>query len=262
MPTWLQCEECKEKFYTARSKYLIKDNEVCQHCEGNLYQIAPYVDSILEQRMKVKLKLSSEKSVYCKIGETGEKIVDLILEEKNEIQLPSVISADKDIEIKFRRKASPEGRYYFKTKIVEYYNQEKTLFKVKKPETISRFQERKFRRISMETEVEYQLIEDNLDKNKKRADKLKKGRTVDLSLNGVLIVTDKNFREEVKENQKVFLRFKEGDYQLSLTGKIARVAEIKEKEHNKPGLGIEFINLDEEKRELLSELQYKKMVTG
>ena len=45
----------------------------------------------------------------------------------------------------------------------------------------------------------------------------------------MLIATDKNLSEEVKENQNenVYLRFEKGDYQLNITGEIVKLIEIK-----------------------------------
>ena len=151
MPTWLKCEECKEKFYTAKSHNFMEDEGECQYCGSSLHQISPHVDNLLEEEMEIELILSSQKKVYCKIGEVGEEIVDLILEEKNRVQLHSVISADKEIKIRFSIKDSQKGRYYFTTNIVKYYNQEKTLFKVKKPDSIHYFQEKSSPRIPLET---------------------------------------------------------------------------------------------------------------
>jgi len=40
MPTRLKCEQCEEKFYTAKNEKQIKDKEECQHCGGNLIYVS------------------------------------------------------------------------------------------------------------------------------------------------------------------------------------------------------------------------------
>jgi len=122
-----------------------------------------------------------------------------------------------------------------------------------KPNSKPYKQKRKYPRFKIEKEVEYKLNENDRENN------FKPGKTIDLSSNGILITTKKHSLNQVEKNKKVFLKIKDDITQLNLKGRIARTTEIKRGNKNKLGLGIEFLNINEEKKKNLEILQTKTL---
>ena len=114
-------------------------------------------------------------------------------------------------------------------------------------------QKRKYPRFEIDKKVEYQLEEDSMYEN------FREGKTIDLSLNGILITTSKNSVNEVKKNKRLSLKLRDDDKELNLKGRVARITEIKRGNRSKLGLGIEFLNVNEEKKKILNKLQTKKL---
>ena len=112
-------------------------------------------------------------------------------------------------------------------------------------------QKRKCPRFKIEKEVKYKLNENDRENN------FKTGQTIDLSSNGVLITTKKHSINQIEKNKKVFLKIKNDISKINLTGRIVRKTEIKRGNKNKLGLGIEFLNLNEEKKKNLEIIQTK-----
>lgn len=125
-----------------------------------------------------------------------------------------------------------------------------------KPKSHSYQQKRRYPRFEIDKKVEYQLEDDSINENFRR------GKSIDLSLNGILMTTTKSSIDEVEKNKKVFLKLKDDNNELNLYGRIARITKIKRGDKSKLGLGIEFLNVDKEKKEILYKLQTKKLIVS
>jgi|GEM_PF-2727187 len=262
MPVWFKCSNCGQKYYTAASEYNLQGKRQCEKCSSRLRQIVKNVKNLLDdvEMMEIEPCTTEEEiRARCARGKVAENIITLAVEDGQ--KLKETIKAGDEVAGNFTARERRPGRYFFESEVKSLNETftssgETAALKVQLPEFVYRRQERRAPRVEFETEVEYRLVKDKED-----FDEIVQGRgkSVDVSPTGLLFTDYIKRPELLDESRKVQLRIDLDEGMLDLKGRIARVTELKEDDQHGDyegnlGIGVEFIDMDEEEKERLYKL--------
>ena len=270
MPTWLKCRNCREKFYTARSKFELIKDEKCHKCGGELDRICQDIEQVLDAGDLVEILLepgSEEKRARAGVESIEDDYMEMIVKDGHVSR--DRVSEDEVVEVRFTRGFPRPGRFSFVSKILDYQDEDSRGLTISKPNHAVHRQERRAPRFAVDTPVKYRVVDsrDELElvnfKEKKELDEhdeYEKGKTVDLSVSGVLIASEDLNSEEIEENKPVKLKLELKNYELEIVGEIARVTELeKDDDQQKAGMGVEFAELDSKEYTALREFQLENL---
>ncbi|MFW5790911.1 MAG: PilZ domain-containing protein [Bacillota bacterium] len=257
MPTWFKCEKCGNKYYTAASSDVGNFDDFCEECNGRLVEVYYDVSRFLKRNLMVdfNLKKQGPSKLYSgKVLSINDDEVNLIVYSKRPNTILKELSA---CNISFAREESPEGRYFFHSKILSYYQEQDPQVVVETPEFVERKDERRAVRYPLKTRVKYRLGDDIQELMKKADGEYRVGETIDISKSGLLLL-DKNARyDELSPDKYIDLEIEYGDYRISTIGNIARINRRKEIDGSL-ALGVKFIEGDSDNLEIIEELKGNK----
>ena len=246
MPAWLRCRECGSKFYTARSDHKLGEEE-CDYCGGEMDKICKNVSALLEEGLTLRFSPENGEEYQGHIHSLTEDSITIVFAED---LYPEKISSGNKLTFKFyHNKKEYQGRYKFKSKVIKYH---KGYLSVTIPLYIIHIQERDSRRVPLHSNV-YYLFTD------KENSKLHQGKSVDISLSGLLLADDKEKIEEVEKNTKLNLKLEVADQTIYVEGRVARIDELDEGK-NQAGIGIEFSKMENEVKEKINEYKLQHMI--
>ena len=254
MPTWFKCRNCKEKFYTAKSEFQINKDERCYKCGGILDKICREIERVLEEGDLVEMLLTpgeEDRRARVEVENIEEDCINMSVIDG--YVSPARANEDEIVEVRFTRKEPRPGRFSFKSELINYESKEDLNIIISKPNHAVHHQERRAPRFPLNTEAKFRVAESEEDLEPEKS--YERGETVDLSVTGVLVASDDFSPEEVEEDKPVKLKLELEEHELEIEGRIARIAELKQGEKKKAGMGIEFTALDEDERRILKKLR-------
>lgn len=258
MPTWLKCRDCREKFYTAKSEFQLEDEGRCYKCGGLLDKICRNVEEVLEKRMLIEVLLkpgSEDRRVRAEVAKIKNDYIDLTVKDGHVSH--DKLNDNELVEVRFSRKKPNPGRYYFRSKLLDYNGSDSMDISISKPKHVVQRQERNAPRFPIKTEAKHKIVEppEELDKPLN----FNRGKTLDLSVSGAMVAPENVNPEKLEEDSPVKLKLELEDQEIMIEGRIARVAEPKDIEKSRIGMGIEFTSINEEEQRALRKFQSRKL---
>jgi len=247
---WFKCRTCQEEFFMDGNKQgLIKNN--CEKCGGELYKIYRKVNRVLKEGRKVNVLIGPDLEQLEKqffVEEVHESKIDFSLQ--NNFTIQKNVSPGRRIRIDFSHSKQPEGRFYFESIVLEYFNSDDNDLVVSRPDYLIFQNERRAARITMNFQAGFKFdFEDKIHN-----DNFKKVQVSDLSTTGIFVIISDVCHEEIKKGRSVKINFEVNKNELLLKGRIVRAENI-DLRNQKMGLGIEFMNIDQEKKDLIRRIQ-------
>ncbi len=256
MPVWFRCKRCEEKYYTASSIKASKFSDECEKCGGNLQEIFRDSQKLIERGLMINFHLTDNhlSAVYeGKVLSVNNDEISLIVYSDRPNNLLKDLAA---CNLSFARDKSPEGRFYFHSRILGYYQHEDPQVVVEAPEFLIRREDRKAPRFELETTVKYRIAGDVGELMAMTDDDYKTGKTRDISKSGLLLV---DYLDLSEINDKyIDLEIEYGDYRISTIGDIARVESVDET-GDKKALGVRFLKHNSDNLDIIDELRAKKV---
>lgn len=257
MPTWFKCRGCGEKYYTAASSKIGNFDDLCEECGGELAEVYFDVKRFVKKNLMVDFNLERKRpsNLYSgKVLAINDNEVNLIIYSKR----PNTILKELSVcNISFAREESPEGRYFFHSRILSYYQQQDPQIVVETPEFVERKDERRAVRYPLKTRVKYRLGDDIQELMEKADGDYRVGETLDISKTGVLLLDRDARYDELGSDRYIDLEIEYGDFRISTIGNIARVNRRKEIDGSL-ALGIKFIDGESANLEIIEELKDDK----
>jgi len=257
MPTWFKCRECGKKYYTATSSDAGNFDDFCEECDGKLAEVYYDVKRFIKRNLMVDFNLERKRpsNLYSgKVLSINDDEVNLIVYSRRPNTILKELSA---CNISFAREESPEGRYFFHTRILSYYQEQDPQIVVETPEFVERKEERRAVRYPLKTRVKYRLGNDIKELMEKVDGDYRVGETLDISKTGVLLLDRDAGYDELSPDKYIDLEIEYGDYRISTIGNIARINRRKEIDGSL-ALGIKFIEGDSDNMEIIEELKDDK----
>ena len=254
MPAWYRCKQCKEKFYTASSSMASNYSGRCEKCGGKLQEIFRDTQELIERGLMVNFHLMENQltAVYQgKVLSVRDDEISLIVYSDRPDNLLKELAA---CNLSFARDENPEGRFYFHSKILSYYQHQDPQVVVETPEFLIRRQERKAPRFELETKVKYRIASDVGELMAMTDDDYRIGKTRDISRTGLLLVDDLNLDEV--DDKYIDMEIEYGEYNISTIGNIARVKSVDET-GDKKALGVRFLRRNTDTLDIIEELRVK-----
>ena len=255
MPAWLRCKQCEEEYYTATSIMTAKFSSKCEKCGGNLQEIFWDIQKLIEPEMIVNFHLMENQQAIIyqgKVLSVNNDEIDLLVYSDKPYNLLNELEACC---LSFARADNPEGRFYFHSKILGYYQHEDLQVVVKTPEFLVRKEERKAPRFELETTVKYRIADDFVKLIAMFEDDYNFGKTRDISKRGLLLV-DNLVSSEI-DNKYIDMKIEYNDYKISTIGNIARVKSV-DGTGDKKALGVMFLRRNSDTLNIIEELRVKK----
>lgn len=259
MPVWFKCNDCGQKFYTAASSSIIDFDNECEKCQTKMTEIYYDIERFILKNLTVNFhpKENRPTELYSgKILSIDNKKIDIIAYGKSS---SLTIKKYSDYHVSFAREIYPEGRYFFHSKILNYFDQQDPQLVFERPDVIERKEERQAKRYPLQTTVRYRLADDIEELiNDTEDNDFRIGETLDISRTGLLLIDEMSRFEELNQEKYIDLELNYHDYNFSLIGNIARVNRLKEA-NGKLGLGIKFLDQNSNNLDLIEEIKNNKI---
>lgn len=260
MPAWLKCHSCGRKYYTSENLFeLQKKENICDYCGDELQPIYPDPKAVLQENLEVEvvfLQNGDLKSLAAEIEDLGEEKIELSLLEDDKI--PRGRAKDNCL-IKFRNEKALPGYFRFETEVLECEDEKEAELVAELPDFTEVRQERRDPRFTFEEEVKIYADDEN---------EFITVHSRDLSLRGIALMVPRSVQEEkFGKGDSILLELQYHKFHLSVQGRIVRRQYEKEDEKKYENdceaetvlLGIQFENLDEEKKRLLKRIQARRL---
>ncbi len=255
MPAWLRCKQCEEEYYTATSIMATKFSRQCEKCGGNLQEIFWNVQKLIEPERIVNFHLTENQMTalyHGKVLSVNDDEISLLVYSDKPDNLLNELAA---CYLSFSRAEYPEGRFYFHSQILGYYQHEDLQVVVKTPDFLVRKEGRRAPRFELKTTVKYRIA-DNFGKLIAMSDDdYNFGKTRDISKRGLLLVDSLGSCEI--DNKYIDMKIEYDDYKISTIGNITRVDSIDET-GDKKALGVRFLRRNSDTLDIIEELRAKK----